>query len=818
MLEERLAERARQGDGLDDVRRDALDRAGWLVRLLGRQRRAVRRSLFAPDPADHERAELDAEIAARLADCPADQRPSAAIVLLMAVEFDEVTFWLCHEELARVIPGTRAWTPGEVKVALVESFSDYSAGAVSLHLPYALTAAETLGADGRRSAVPWFHWSLRLLYDLDDLGASERRSLTRRLRRLLDGVDDDPLPPGTIPEHDPWAAPLRERGTPSPELAALVLHLVDLGGPPSVRWRRRCRELVDAARAAELAAACLHGLATAEEMCFREGELHWHAVADPRHGDLARALLWAAVLTGPSGAVGDLVAVAIRTGAPRPPLESDLALAGAAIAALGEIDDPAALDGLFRLRRTIRHRSLRKRLDQAFAAVAERAGCTPEQLLERGVPAHGLGADGAVTQALGDHEAVLRVEDAHTVRLSFVTPGGRTTRTVPAALREPHAAAIRELRRRAKEIRGALSGERARLDGLLSAEREWPYADWCRHYRDHPITGAVVRGLIWEFADAAGEWAAALPGEEPPAAERVRLWQPMRAGTGEILEWRAALTDRRLRQPVKQAFREIYLLTPAERETGTYSTRFAAHVVHYPRLYALFKERDWQANHLGAYDGGYEGTAVRTFAEGAWRAELDHVNADEDAGGTPEYATTGQVRFARRIGRAWAPARLADVPPVVFSEAMRDIDLFVGVASLAADPYWTDPGEDRYAAYRRSAAFGELTPGAEVRRDALARILPRTKIADRCALAGRYLTVRGDLRTYKIHLGSGNVLMEPDDAYLCVVPDRRAAAGGTVFLPFEEDRLALILSKAFLLAADAGITDAGILAQIKGGA
>ena len=34
----------------------------------------------------------------------------------------------------------------------------------------------------------------------------------------------------------------------------------------------------------------------------------------------------------------------------------------------------------------------------------------------------------------------------------------------------------------------------------------------------------------------------------------------------------------------------------------------------------------------------------------------------------------------------------------------------------------------------------------------------------------RFLIVRGELRTYKLHLGSGNILMEPDNQYLCIVP------------------------------------------------
>jgi hypothetical protein len=146
---------------------------------------------------------------------------------------------------------------------------------------------------------------------------------------------------------------------------------------------------------------------------------------------------------------------------------------------------------------------------------------------------------------------------------------------------------------------------------------------------------------------------------------------------------------------------------------------------------------------------------------------------------------------------------------------MRDVDLFVGVASIATDPEWADRGETRHVGYWRRASFGDLTATAEVRRDALVRILPRTKIAGRCSMEGRYLVVRGDLRTYKIHLGSANILMEPDDTYLCIVTSPRRGTG-KVFLPFEDERLSLILSKALLLAGDSGITDETILQQIKG--
>ncbi|MFD2350956.1 hypothetical protein ACFSTC_18945 [Nonomuraea ferruginea] len=83
---------------------------------------------------------------------------------------------------------------------------------------------------------------------------------------------------------------------------------------------------------------------------------------------------------------------------------------------------------------------------------------------------------------------------------------------------------------------------------------------------------------------------------------------------------------------------------------------------------------------------------------------------------------------------------------------------------------------------------------------------PAPPSLDRCTLTDRHLVVRGDLRTYKIHLGGAGVLMEPGDVPLSIAGARKP--GGRIFLPFEEDgTLALILAKAFLLAADTGITD-----------
>ncbi|MEZ4570710.1 MAG: hypothetical protein R2849_10365 [Thermomicrobiales bacterium] len=186
------------------------------------------------------------------------------------------------------------------------------------------------------------------------------------------------------------------------------------------------------------------------------------------------------------------------------------------------------------------------------------------------------------------------------------------------------------------------------------------------------------------------------------------------------------------------------------------------------------------------------------------------------------YVTTDQVRFVDIDSSL--PVSLDDVAPRIFSEIMRDVDLFVAVSSIGADPNWLDGGSGRidgYQDYWWDASFGDLSASAETRGEVLANVLPRlTKLAGRWELDGRFLNLRGELRSYKIHLGSGNILMEPNGQYLCIVPGPGAGgfrAGDGLFLPFEGDRmLSVIISKALMLADDANITDPTIARQISG--
>lgn len=467
--------------------------------------------------------------------------------------------------------------------------------------------------------------------------------------------------------------------------------------------------------------------------------------------------------------------------------------------------------------RRVKHAGFQKQIGAALAAAAARSGLTPGELAERLVPDGGLDARGERQIAAGETTGWVRIGADWRVRTEWQTPEGRSAR-LPA---DANPQAARLARAAVREVKAALAGERSRLEGLLAEERSWAVADWRQRYLSHPVTGSVTRGLIWSFSTgvtgipADGERLEGADGQRaiPPEAT-VRLWHPARADTAQVARWRDYLVAAGRTQPFKQAYREVYLITPAELETRGYSNRFAAHVLRYQQAYALFKQRGWAANYLGPYDGGYEGQARRDFPGAGLTAFFDHYPVDAGPFAYPvDLCSTDRVGFCRTGDRRRTLVSLEEVPDLVFSEAMRDVDMFVSVASIALDPQWADRGEDPHFAYWWEHSVGDLTETANIRGEALARLVPKMKIAPRLELSGRYLRVQGRLNNYKIHIGSGNVLIEPDDRYLCIVPASRRAS---LMLPFDGDQLlSIIVSKAVLLAADHKITDPTITAQLR---
>ena len=372
--------------------------------------------------------------------------------------------------------------------------------------------------------------------------------------------------------------------------------------------------------------------------------------------------------------------------------------------------------------------------------------------------------------------------------------GGKRLKSVPKAVRSaPAYAEARELQERlrgqARRLRFGLleqlvtEGTSIAADDVvallrLPAGRElipamlWRTADGVTGFLETDADDVLLlRGLDGVAAPVDGELYAAHP------------WDLFTAGT--LSAWQRAVVSRRIVQPVRQVFRELYVLTPAEVESGTHSARFAGHRVSGARANRLLATRSWRMER-----GYFEGTATRRFGDFEARLAFDEMGHFLGEG----EAVTGKVSFRKGT----ATILLADVPPTVLSEAMRDVDLVVSVAALGS--------ADRPYSTATVASRSELLT-------ALAEDLGLTSIT----LDGSFARVHGKRADYRVHLGSGSIHIEPG-GYLCVVPD--AAATGQnqqLFLPFADEDVmtSVILSKVLMLVADDRITDPTITEQIS---
>ncbi len=642
--------------------------------------------------------------------------------------------------------------------------------------------------------------------------------------------------------------------------SALLLACQEVGGKPSAKWLKGTKAKVDAIGFDDFKGRLLTWFPLVDRPRTQPRQSAWEPWADdvlePLHIDMLKGLAWLAAKEADRDLTRAIAALALSSYRKVPGKGPRMvSLGNAAVAALGMTPGLEAVGQLAWLKVRVKFGTAQKEVEKALDAAAKREGLPRDEVEEMAVPTYGMEEVGRRRETLGDYvaEIVAGGRDA-SLRWSKAADG-KALKSVPVAARKEHPDELKDLQAAVKDIGKMLTAQRERIDGLFLQKKSWPMEVWRGRYLDHPLIGVIARRLIWRFETEGpvvdGAW---LDGRLVDVDDRpldglgdaatVSLWHPIDRSIEEVTAWRDWLDRHQVRQPFKQAHREVYVLTAAERDgTRTYSNRFASHVLRQHQYHALCAARGWRNRLRLMVDDTYPPTS-KDLPEWGLRAEFwvegvgDNYGNDTTESGSYLHLSTDQVRFyelgapqreAHAGGGGYStgwndrldaePVPLDRVPPLALSEVLRDVDLFVGVASVGNDPTWADGGPNgRHVDYWNRYSFGDLTANGQTRKTVLERLVPRLKIASRCSFTDKFLVVRGDLRTYKIHLGSGNILMEPNDQYLCIVPRQStiASGAGVVFLPFEGDgTLSIILSKALLLADDRGITDPTIISQIK---
>ena len=511
--------------------------------------------------------------------------------------------------------------------------------------------------------------------------------------------------------------------------------------------------------------------------------------------------------------------------------------ANAALYVLGEMGF-AGVVYLSQLRKKIKYTKAQEQIEKMLIVTATKLGMTTDQLEDLAVPEFEGFDTGEKSYQVGNYQATLQLNAAQSVRLRWQHQG-KTLASAPKVAKDPcYKSILNQIKQEQKELDVVLNIQSKRLEDSILQRRTWTYDAWQNQLINHQILGGLARRLIWQFETdgqmqhgfyTAGQWCdvAGQPLQQLTEQTIVRVWHPIFSTAADVLAWRQLLVSRQIVQPFKQAFREVYVVTPAEIDADKKSTRYAGHYLKQYQLKALCDARGWSYG-LQLYRGsGY----IPSRRLSAWNINVSlFVDGSGDCSdaGVFLYVCTHFIHFyqpqiVESDGIEHAVGVLLpldEVPPLVFSEVMRDIDLFVGVCSIGTDPTLgqTQTNHQGIRDYWHQSQSAELTASAQVRKETLDMIISKLAIAPLCRFEGKYLHVTGQLRHYKIHLGSGNILMSPNDQYLCIVADHKQNTQmiDEIYLPFEGDQmLSLILSKALLLAADDQIKDRSIVQQIQ---
>lgn len=326
--------------------------------------------------------------------------------------------------------------------------------------------------------------------------------------------------------------------------------------------------------------------------------------------------------------------------------------------------------------------------------------------------------------------------------------------------------------------------------------------------RENPVIRPMIEPLVFREADEAKPLDAAeglnRPGEtrmgflsetgltdcfgkEIHLSSDARVWIAYPCDfyeTGCWHEYQKALFERKLRQPFKQIFRELYVKLPEELDKES-SFLFSGNQIQPKKTVAALRSRRWTADYENGLQKVYykENIIAKIYALADWFSPSDI-----------EAPTLEIVAFYDR--KTFRPLKIREIPDIIYSEVMRDVDLAVSVAHAGG----VDPETSHST--------------VEMRRVIMENNL-RLFGVQNVRLEGSHAFVDGKLGQYTVHLGSG-VVHQAGNAMIHVVPVH-SQHRGRIFLPFvdEDPKTAEILSKILLFAEDTKIKDPGIISQIR---
>jgi hypothetical protein len=272
----------------------------------------------------------------------------------------------------------------------------------------------------------------------------------------------------------------------------------------------------------------------------------------------------------------------------------------------------------------------------------------------------------------------VEIDCTNGVRLA-VSRNGSRLKAVPAAVRESGDYAwIQVTLDAATQHRRHL---KALLENALSEQLPLSSEDLAMLALD-PIGRGMLGALLVNADRTVGLPVLDLWGLETLRGEVVQFTTPVTLvhpaqlhAAGTLEEWDRWLGRRYLTQPFKQIRRELYLPNEGDRQTRSFSDRFAGEVVRWDQGRALLEGRGWHRVTKTGAERHYRRARLTAHVE--FRNPVSRNFSNEDV----LLARIFFLPLGEQVVNRGNPGMPVErVPPIVFSETLRDVGLVATVA------------------------------------------------------------------------------------------------------------------------------------------
>jgi hypothetical protein len=375
-----------------------------------------------------------------------------------------------------------------------------------------------------------------------------------------------------------------------------------------------------------------------------------------------------------------------------------------ALALLGTDSALLAVDAL-----AIRYRNKMKNVGraagEAFDAAAKKQGITPEELGDRVVP--WLGFEPGKKRLLDAGKSKIEVAIGPDFKFAFMDlEKNKPIKSLPKTVGPELLAEFKDLSANLREV---VKAQHLRLENLLVRQRRWPMARWKELFLKHPLLIPFATRLAWGHYDddnsgkllatfrALDDLSLTTPTDDEftlPDTGHIGMLHPLELDEPTRQAWQQHIADYNIEPPFPQMDRRVVTVKPGEGET-----RLIADYANKELNAMTFRSR---AERLGWHRGSVaDGGTVTSYRKSFPAAGADillfidglYMGADMYASVTLQhgyFVKSGSVKFGSYTydepsnENDERVLRLKDVPPIVYSESMGDLQQIAGTNAAAA--------------------------------------------------------------------------------------------------------------------------------------